>query len=64
MDTAEIIVTTGGMLLIAAILWFFFGPRKAMVAVSGTAGVQEVEILVQGDTRPAESRYAPDGRCA
>lgn len=29
MDTAEIIVTVGGVLLIALILWFFFGPRRS-----------------------------------
>lgn len=32
MDTAEILVTTGGVALIAFILWFFFGPKKPPAA--------------------------------
>jgi hypothetical protein len=36
MDTAEILVTTGGLILIAFTLWFFFGKREdEPVAASG-----------------------------
>ena len=38
MDTAEILVTTGGTALIVFTLWFFFGKREqAPVAASGEA---------------------------
>jgi plastocyanin domain-containing protein len=52
MDTAEILVTAGGVLLIALILWFFFGPRPATAAPIGGAGRQEVDVLVQGGYSP------------
>ena len=53
MDLTQIIVTALGLALIGAILLFFFGPRKAVVAGGAAAGPQEVEILVQGGYSPA-----------
>lgn len=52
MDTAEVIVTTGGLLLIALILWFFFGPRVAFSARVGRSGTQEVDVVVKGGYSP------------
>jgi plastocyanin domain-containing protein len=52
MDTAEIVVTAGGVALIGFILWFFFGPRKATAARVGGAGRQEVDIVVKGGYSP------------
>ncbi len=53
MDTAEIIVTVGGLLLIAFTLWFFFGEREATAAQVAAGGVQEATILVQGGYSPS-----------
>jgi len=52
MDTAEVFVTTGGLLLIGFILWFFFGPRTATSARVGASGMQEVNIIVKGGYSP------------
>ena len=52
MDTAEIIVTAGGVALIVLILWFFFGPRKATAAGVDRFGTQEVDIVVKGGYSP------------
>jgi len=52
MDTSEIVVSFGGALLIAAILWFFFGPRKALAARSTATGLQEIEVIVKGGYSP------------
>ena len=52
MDAAETSVLVGGVAAIALVLWFFFGPRKA-VAARERAGAQEVQITVKGG-------YAPD----
>jgi plastocyanin domain-containing protein len=52
-DTAELIVTLGGALTVAFILWFFFGPKKTTTARKTSGGVQEVDIIVRG-------AYAPD----
>lgn len=46
-------VTVLGLAFIGAILLFFFGPRKAVVAGEEAAGPQEIEILVQGGYSPA-----------
>ena len=43
MDTAEIVVTVGGVALVAFILWFFFGPRMATQARATSGGGREVE---------------------
>src|SRR5262245_11087731 len=53
MDVPQLVVTFGGLVLVAAILWFFFGSRMAVAARSGAAGVQEVEVVVR-------SSYVPD----
>lgn len=52
MDTAQLIVTGGGVAAIGFILWFFFGPRAATAAREGRSGVQEVEVVVQGGYTP------------
>lgn len=52
MDTAQMAVTGGGVALVGFILWFFFGPRTATAARQGSAGVQEVEVVVQGGYTP------------
>ncbi len=52
MDTAEIVVTVGGALLVAGILWFFFGPRPAATAAVQAGGVQRIDVLVQGGYSP------------
>lgn len=39
MDTAELIVTIGGLILIALTLWFFFGKRSAAPPRTGAADV-------------------------
>ena len=53
MDTAEIMVTVGGVALVALILWFFFGPRTAARARTTGGGGQEVDVEVRG-------AYSPD----
>lgn len=53
MDASEIGVIAGAVILIAAVLWFFFGPKKAAAADVGEHGVQEIKITVKGG-------YAPD----
>ncbi len=53
MDSIEIVVTVFVVAGIAVTLWWFFGARDAAEArVSGTAGVQEIDILVQGGYSP------------
>src|SRR5262245_35211629 len=52
MDLAQIVVTASGVLLIGLILWFFFGPRPSATARVGAAGVQEVDVVVQGGYTP------------
>jgi plastocyanin domain-containing protein len=52
MDTAQIVVTAGGVLLIGLILWFFFGPRQATAARVSGAGIQEVDVVVKGGYSP------------
>lgn len=39
MDTAELIVTVGGIALIALTLWFFFGKRSSPLPPSGNADI-------------------------
>lgn len=52
MDSAEIIVLTGGIVLIALTLWYFFGEREKVSVAENAAGVQEVEIMVKGGYSP------------
>jgi plastocyanin domain-containing protein len=54
MDSAQWIVTLGGIAAIAGVLWFFFGSERERVAAAiGDTGVQEVRITVKG-------AYSPD----
>src|SRR5689334_19041330 len=52
MDPSEIGVVIGGVVLIVSILWFFFGAQQTVTARKADAGVQEVEILVDGGYSP------------
>ncbi len=52
MDTTELAVLLAGTALIAGMLLYFFGPRRAVRAAE-TAGVQEIDVRVEGG-------YAPD----
>jgi plastocyanin domain-containing protein len=52
MDTSEILVLIGGIAAMAAVLWYFFGERKAVQATAGVRGVQEVKITVKGGYTP------------
>lgn len=54
MDTAEVIVTLGGALAIAAVIWFFFlSERRAVSATAATGGVQEAKVVVRGGYEPS-----------
>jgi plastocyanin domain-containing protein len=53
MDSTETMVLAIGVTLIAAILWYFFGPKKSTSARVTAAGTQEVNITVK-------SSYTPD----
>jgi plastocyanin domain-containing protein len=52
MDTAEIIVIIGGVAAIVWVLWYFFGEREGTRAALSEAGVQEVQVTVQGGYSP------------
>ena len=53
MDTSQIIVTLVGAGLLAFVGWFFFlGPHRVAAAVSSSAGVQQVDIMVKGGYSP------------
>jgi len=53
MSTAQIIVTAGGLLTIAAVVWFFWGPRgQGVTAATSSSGYQEAMILVKGAYTP------------
>ena len=53
MTLAEILVTIGGIILIALILWYFFWSEGERVrAVSSDSGVQEIEVQVRGGYDP------------
>ncbi len=52
MTLAEIVVTAGGALLSAGLVWFFFGPKASGEAVM-RGGVQEVEVTARGGYSPA-----------
>jgi plastocyanin domain-containing protein len=47
-----IAVNSVGIALIAAIVWYFWLYRKQGIAVTETAGVQEVQITVKGGYDP------------
>ena len=53
MNTAQIIVTIGGLALSLFIAWFFwFAPKGQTRAAAGAGGVQEVAITVKGGYTP------------
>src|SRR5688500_4838605 len=52
MDTPEATVLIGGLAAIAFVLWYFFGPRKAVAATATLAGVQEIQVTVKGGYSP------------
>ena len=53
MDTSHIIVTLVGVGLLAFVGWFFFlAPHRVAAAVSSSAGVQQVDIVVKGGYSP------------
>ncbi|HUF58170.1 MAG TPA: heavy metal translocating P-type ATPase [Actinomycetota bacterium] len=52
MTLVEIVVTAGGALLSAGLVWVFFGPKASGEAVM-RGGVQEVEVTVRGGYSPA-----------
>jgi len=53
MNTAQIIVTVGGLALSILIAWFFwFAPKGQTRAAAGGGGVQEVAIIVKGGYTP------------
>ncbi|WP_045689925.1 cupredoxin domain-containing protein [Hymenobacter sp. AT01-02] len=54
MDTAELFVTSGGLLLIGLVVWyFFFTHQTSAQAVAADGGVQAIDIQVQGGYSPA-----------
>jgi len=53
MDTAEILVTLGGLAAIAWVVWYFFlGERQQVHAMVGLGGAQEIKVLVKGGYEP------------
>lgn len=53
MDTTQIIVTVGGALAAAWVVWFFFlGERTRTHAIAGVGGVQEIKVVVKGGYTP------------
>lgn len=53
MDTAQILVTLGGIAAICGVIGFFFlGERRGTAAVVGAGGVQEIKIRVKGGYEP------------
>ena len=53
MDTSQIVVTVGGALVVAGIVWFFFlSERKSVRAAVASSGVQQIKVLVKGGYDP------------
>jgi plastocyanin domain-containing protein len=53
MDTAEIIVTLGGLAAISGVIWYFFlGERERVRATVGAGGTQQIKVLVKGGYEP------------
>ncbi|RPD43930.1 cupredoxin domain-containing protein [Hymenobacter sediminis] len=53
MDTTQIIVTLVGVGLLGFVGWFFFlAPHRVAAAVSSSAGIQQVDIVVKGGYSP------------
>jgi plastocyanin domain-containing protein len=50
---SQILVTIGGLLAAAFVLWYFLGPRPKAAAVASAGGaLQEVNLLVDGGYSP------------
>lgn len=57
MTTDQLVVTIGGLLLIAGIVWFFWlRKEEGVAAVQTSTGYQEVTILVKGGYNPGTIR--------
>jgi plastocyanin domain-containing protein len=52
MDTIEILVLAAGLAAIAFVLWYFFGERERVAALTGGSGVQEIKVTVKGGYSP------------
>ena len=53
MDTAQILVTLGGVAAIGWVIWYFFlSERQQVRATAGAAGAQEVRVVVKGGYEP------------
>jgi plastocyanin domain-containing protein len=52
MDPASIAVVAGGIAAIAFVVWYFFGPRKAVSAAVNERGAQEINVTVKGGYSP------------
>ena len=53
MNTAQIVVTLGGVALCMFIAWFFwFAPKAKAQAAVGASGTQEVAVTVKGGYTP------------
>ncbi len=53
MDSAEILVTTGGLLGTAWVVWYFFlAERRQVRAAVETGGIQSVRVIVKGGYEP------------
>lgn len=48
----KIIVGIGGLLASIFVIWFFFGKRTKAVRAQAAAGLQELEIVVDGGYNP------------
>lgn len=54
MDTTEIIVTLGGLMAIAVVIWFFFlSERGSVSATAVSGGLQEARVVVRGGYEPS-----------
>ena len=53
MDRSEIVVIAGAVVLTAFVLWYFFGPKKAVTASVGAGSdVQQIKVVVKGGYSP------------
>lgn len=61
MDTAQIIVTLGGLALALFVVWyFFFSEKERAQATRDESGVQEISITVKGGYSPDVIEVAKD----
>src|SRR5437868_2350502 len=53
MDTAQVLVTLGGVAAIGWVVWFFFvSERQKVRAAAGAGGAQQIKVLVKGGYDP------------